>query len=230
MNAVTVKNLSYTYPDGRRGLVNVSLSVEKGSRVALVGSNGSGKSTLLLHLNGLLDGAGEIEVMGIPRRKKNMGRIRRSIGYLFSQIDYQFIMPDLINDVMISIPGNRSGEERAREARLWLARFGLEEYEGASPLELSSGEMKKAALAGVLAREPGLIILDEPLNTIDRRASMELLKILSELPQTMIMATHRLLPVRKLATHIAVMEKGRITGYYPAREGLERKDVLDLLM
>ncbi len=230
MNAVTVKNLSYTYPDGRRGLKDISLVVKKGSRVALVGSNGSGKSTLLLHLNGLLDGAGEIEIMGIPRRKKNMGHIRHSIGYLFSQIDYQFIMPDLINDVMISIPGTGTGEERAREARLWLARFGLEEYEGASPLELSSGEMKKAALAGVLAREPGLIILDEPLNTIDRRASMELMKILRKLPQTMIMATHRLLPVRELATHIAVMEEGIITGYYPAREGLERKDVLDLLM
>ena len=90
--------------------------------------------------------------------------------------------------------------------------------------------MKKAALAGVLARRPAVLLLDEPLNAVDRKASMELIDIIRGLPHTMIMATHRLLPVKELATHIAVMKEGQVTGCYAAAEGLKRKDVRELLM
>jgi len=230
VNAIIVENLNYTYPDGRRGLRDVFLSVEDGSRVALVGSNGSGKSTFLLHLNGLLNGTGLIEIMGVSRSRKNMKLIRKKIGYLFSHIDYQFIMPDLLNDIMISIPGGIDMESKIGEARTWLNKFKLSDYEQYSPLELSSGEMKRAALAGVLARKPDVLILDEPLNAVDRKASMDLIEILSSLHHTMIMATHRQLLVRELATHVAVMENGSIAGYYTVKEGLKRDDVQGLLI
>jgi cobalt/nickel transport system ATP-binding protein len=230
MDDIVIENLSYTYADGRSGLDGVNLRVEKGSRVALVGENGSGKSTLLLHINGLLDGPGLIEVMGLRRAKNNMRKIRGSIGCLFSSTEYQFIMPDLAHDVMLSLPESLSPHDKYNAALGWLAKFGLEQYAGKSPLELSSGEMKKAALAGVLAREPGILLLDEPLNNIDRTASLELLRLLSLTKQTMLIATHRLIVAQRLATHIAVMEKGRVVLYCEAKKGLRQKQVKELLL
>jgi len=230
MNSIVIENLNYKYQDGRQGLNNVNLTVEEGSRVALVGKNGSGKSTLLLHINGLLDGPGHIEVMGLKRTKKNMKSIRRSIGCLFNPIEYQFVMPDLVNDIMISLPGELSDQEKYNSAMLWLKKFNLEQYALNSPLELSSGEMKRAALAGVIAREPEVLLFDEPLNNIDRQAAFDLVKTLSSMKQTMLIATHRLLIAEKLATHIALMENGTIVDYCTAKKGLAKKAVRDLLL
>lgn len=230
MNSIVIENLNYTYTDGRRGLNNVNLTVERGSRVALVGENGCGKSTLLLHINGLLDGPGLIEVMGLRRSKKNMKDIRRSIGCLFNPVEYQFIMPELAHDIMLSIQGSLSDQEKYAAALEWLKKFNLEQYASCSPLELSSGEMKRAALAGVIAREPDVLLLDEPLNNIDRKAAFDLIEILASMKQTMLIATHRLLIAEKLATHIALMKDGTVAEYYTAEEALAEKAVKDLLL
>ncbi|MCL1911846.1 MAG: energy-coupling factor ABC transporter ATP-binding protein [Leptospirales bacterium] len=230
MDALVIKNLNYSYPDGKAALSDVNLTVQEGSRVALIGENGSGKSTLLFHINGLLDGQGYIEVMGIRRAKKNMKAIRRSIGCLLNPIEYQFIMPDLANDIMISLPERLSDKEKYYAALQWLRKFNLERYASSSPLELSSGEMKKAALAGILAREPDLLLIDEPLNNLDRASSLEILELLASMNQTMLVATHRFIAAEKLATHVAVMKGGSITGYYSAKEALALKEVKELLI
>ena len=229
MDALKIENLSFTYPDGRSGLKDVSFTIKKGERLALVGSNGSGKSTLLLHINGLLDGKGNIEVMGMPRSRANMKKIRKSIGYLFSQVDYQFIMPDLRNDILLSIPEHYSGESRLNKCSEWLKQFSLSAYSERSPLELSSGEMKRAALAGVLAREPEILILDEPLSNLDKQSSLQLIEILKGLHHTMVFASHRKILVEKLATKIAVMYNGRLTGIYPAERISEIPEIQNLL-
>jgi cobalt/nickel transport system ATP-binding protein len=230
MNALVIKNLSYAYPNGKAVLSDVNLTIQEGNRVALIGENGSGKSTLLLHINGLLDGQGFIEVMGILRSKKNMKAIRHSIGCLFNPVEYQFIMPDLVHDIMISLPEHLSDKEKYNSALQWLKKFNLEQYASSSPLELSSGEMKKAALAGILAREPAFLLLDEPLNNLDRTSSFEILKLLASMTQTMLIATHRYSIAEKLATHIAVMKSGSITGYYNVKEALSLKEVKELLI
>ena len=220
---ILVKNLSYRYPDGKQALDGINLEVAPSSRLILAGPNGSGKSTLLLHLNGLLDGPGEISIAGLARTRRNMGKIRKIIGYLFSQVEYQFIMPDLLNDVMLSVPDDVSDISRRRDLAMgWIARLGLEEFAERSPLELSSGEMKRAALAGILAGEPEVILMDEPLNNLDRASSMQLMDILSSLDQTMVIATHRRLLAEKCATHLAFMKQGRI------EEVLEAGDALGL--
>jgi cobalt/nickel transport system ATP-binding protein len=228
--AITVRNLSYSYPDGSRALEQVDLEVRSGSRLVLAGPNGSGKSTLLLHLNGLLDGPGEITVAGLERTRREIRNIRKKIGYLFSQPEYQFIMPELLNDVILSIPERISGKERRKEAAMgWLEKLGLAGYAGRSPLDLSSGEMKRAALAGILAREPELLLMDEPLGSLDRESSMQLIDIFDSLEQTMVIATHRRLLAERCATDIAFMRDGRITGIHPAEEALcspEAKQVL----
>jgi cobalt/nickel transport system ATP-binding protein len=227
---IYVRDLSYNYPDGTMGLDHLSLEVSTSSRLLLAGPNGSGKTTLLLHLNGLLDGPGEIRVAGLERSRRNIGRIRKKIGYLFSHVEYQFIMPDLLNDVMLGVPEKFSGdEERKAAAMQWLRRLGLADYAGRSPLDLSSGEMKKAALAGILVREPEVILMDEPLNNLDRGSSMALLDILSSLPQTMVIATHRRLLAERWATDIAFIKEGRITEVQRAQEALSSGMAAEIL-
>ncbi len=225
-----IRQLNYTYPHSRSGLREINLEVPAGMRLALVGKNGSGKTTLLLHIVGLLDGSGHMEIAGLERKGGNMAEIRRRVGFLFSQVEYQFIMPDVLNDVLLGVRRDgASGEEALEEARRWLSRFGLEKYQGSSPLELSSGEMKRAALAGILASGPRLLLLDEPLNNLDRENSLALIASLKSLETTMILSTHRDLLVRELATHVALMEEGTIAGIYPRREALKRRDITALL-
>jgi energy-coupling factor transporter ATP-binding protein EcfA2 len=168
--------------------------------------------------------------MGLRRTKKNMPAIRRSIGCLFNPVEYQFIMPDLANDIMLSIPGPLSVREKYKAALEWLKKFNLEKYASCSPLELSSGEMKRAALATVIARVPDVLLLDEPLNNIDRKAALELIEILASMKQTMIIATHRLLIAKQLATHIALMKDGMITDYCTAQKGLAQKTIRNILL
>jgi cobalt/nickel transport system ATP-binding protein len=220
MSYCVIKNLNYTYPDGKTGLNNVSLSIEGGMKLALVGQNGSGKTTLLYHIVGFLDGDGYINVAGIERTGKTIAGIREKTGFLFSSVEYQFIMPDVFNDVMLSIKDEDLDMEQKREKALsWMDTFNISRYRDTSPLDLSSGEMKRAAMAAILAGSPELIILDEPLNNLDKTNSLALINILKSLPNTMIFATHRRLLAEDLATHIAVMNRGEITAIYEKEKG-----------
>ena len=229
-NALLINNLSYKYKTGKNVINDLDLTVENGARVALVGPNGSGKTTLLYHITGFLNGTGEIMVCGITRSKKNMKEIRKKIGFLFSQVEYQFIMPDLLSDILLSVPEKKyNKKERNRQAELWLQKLGIIHYKNASPLDLSSGEMKRAALAGVLASEPELLILDEPLANLDKAGAKQLLDILSGINTTMIIATHKKYILEKLATHVAVMQEGRIKTYMPVRDALKLPALHELL-
>ncbi len=226
MKALLIKDLSYRYSDGRSGLEGVDIEIEKGSKVCLIGRNGSGKTTLLLHINGLLNGEGLIEVMGIRRSRETMKDIRKKTGFLFSQVEHHFIMPELLNDVHLGTdePDNSGSALKLLEA------FNLTKYIGKNPLELSAGEMKRAALAGVLARDPEILLLDEPLQNLDRENSEKLLSILLGLKKSMLIATHSRFLVERLADQVAIMENGRITALYEKKSAMKRKDVKDLLL
>ncbi|HSV95686.1 MAG TPA: ABC transporter ATP-binding protein [Spirochaetota bacterium] len=230
MKTLIVRNLSYRYPDGRRALDGVNIEVDEGMRVCLAGKNGSGKTTLFLNIDGLLDGDGFISVMGIERSAGTMARIRRSIGFLFSQVEHQFIMTDLLNDVILSVGDEAPDIGAKRKAAMeWLERFDLSRYADRNPLELSAGEMKRAALAGVLARRPGLLLLDEALGGLDRENGEKLAAILRSLSTTMLIATHRRFMVEEVATHVAVMEEGAITGIYEKKKALKMRTVQKFL-
>jgi cobalt/nickel transport system ATP-binding protein len=230
MKILEIKGLHYSYPDGKKALAGADLFLDKGTRTALIGKNGSGKTTLMLHVVGLLDGEGHIAVAGISRTPKTISKIRKHVGYLFSQVEYQFIMPDLINDIILSIPDSSAAKEKKiHVAEKWLERFNLSQYSSSNPLDLSSGEMKRAALAGVLAKEPELLLLDEPLNNLDRENSIILIDLLKSFSAAMLIATHRRFIIEELATHIAVMERGIITGFYEKNAGLKRKEIRELI-
>lgn len=227
IKALVIRDLHFHYRDGRTGLNGLSLECDAGSKVCLVGRNGSGKTTLLLHINGLLNGKGYIEVCGIKRSRETMKEIRRKTGLLFSQVEHHFIMPELFSDILL---GTEKGTDEYWKAMEIIGYFSLSAYRGKNPLELSSGEMKRAALAGILARQPELLLLDEPLQNLDRENSGKLLAILASLDVTMLIATHSRFLVENIADYVAVMDSGGITGFYAKKEALRQKEVKDLLL
>jgi cobalt/nickel transport system ATP-binding protein len=227
---IHIENLTYTFPDGYAALRGVNLTVEKGMRMALAGKNGAGKSTLLLHIAGLLDGDGTIEVAGMRRNRKTIAAIRNRIGFLFSQVEYQFIMPDVLNDVVLGLskaPG--ASDDKYAVGMEWLSRFGIAHHARKSPLDLSSGEMKRAALAGIMAGCPDILLLDEPLNNLDRENSQVLVRLLREQDATMLFSTHRAFLIDELATHCAVMKDGCITTVLTKNEFKKSRALRDLV-
>jgi cobalt/nickel transport system ATP-binding protein len=210
MPFINAYRLSYVYPDGNTAIAEISFSIESGEKIALIGHNGSGKSTLLLLLSALIMPTnGKLVVAEIPASSATKTHIRKTTGMLFSQVEYQFIMPDCLNDVMLSIKEGTK-EERKSKALELLSHVGLSHEAWHNPLSLSSGQMKRAALAAVLAKNPSLLLLDEPLANLDRPSSDLVINILSTLDITTVFATHSRHAVQSMATRVIVLESGRI--------------------
>jgi len=224
---VEIKDLSYSYPDGTRALNGISLKVRPREKLAIVGANGAGKSTLLLHFNGILDGEGSILINGMAPTKKNLGTIRAYVGMVFQNPDDQLFSPTVYEDVAygpIHQGYNREVvRERVEEA---LRAVQMEGFAERNPYHLSGGEKKRIAIATVLSMRPRLLVLDEPSAGLDPRARRELIELLQELPQAMLIATHDLDLVRRLATRTLLMNDGRIIKNAPTGSVLENEVLL----
>ncbi len=210
MPLASIHHVSYIYPDGTAALSDISFTIEHGEKIALIGNNGSGKSTLLYLLGALLlPSKGSISLEGIALSRTTKSALRKNVGMLFSQVEYQFIMPDCLNDVMLSI---REGtkEERKEQAMQYLRHVNLDAYFNHNPLFLSSGQMKRAALASVLAKKPALLLLDEPLASLDKPSSRAVLDILTSHTIAMLFATHSRHAVESLAQRVIVLDGGCI--------------------
>ncbi len=208
---IEVRGLRYRYEDGTEALRGVDFTVFPGETVALLGANGSGKTTFLLHLNGLLQGEGSVRVCGMDVLPRNLREVRSKVGMVFQDADEQLFMPTVLEDVAFG-PLNQgfpSGEATAR-ARAALARVGLAEVEHRAPYHLSAGEKRRAALAGVLAMEPEILILDEPTTYLDPPAQRNLLRLLVKLPQAKVVATHDVRFAAALATRALFFDKGQV--------------------
>jgi energy-coupling factor transporter ATP-binding protein EcfA2 len=208
---VEVRNLSYTYDDGTRALDGVDFDLEEGARAVLFGANGSGKTTFVHHLNGILRGTGSVLVDGLPVTEKNLREIRKRVGLVFQESDNQLFMPSLIEDVAFGpLAAGMAAAEASDRARAALARVGLSGKENHAPWHLSAGEKKRAAIAGILATDARLVILDEPTTYLDPPAQRSLAALLEELPQSMILVTHDAAFAARLAGEAAFFERGRI--------------------
>ena len=221
---ITLENVSYTYQAGTPfegpALFEVNLEIKDGSYTALVGHTGSGKSTILQLLNGLLvptEGSVVIDDVKITSTSinKDIKQVRKKVGLVFQFAESQIFDETILKDVAFG-PQNFgvSKEDAERVAREKLTLVGIsEELFERSPFELSGGQMRRVAIAGILAMEPNILVLDEPTAGLDpagRKELMSLFKRLHETGMTIVLVTHLMDDVANFADTVYVMEKGRL--------------------
>ena len=221
---ITLENVSFTYQEGTplssSALTDVSLTIEDGSYTALVGHTGSGKSTILQLLNGLLvPSKGSVRVFDTvitpTSTNKEIRQIRKQIGLVFQFAENQIFEETVLKDVAFGPQNFGVSEEEAKKiAREKLTLVGIDEslFER-SPFELSGGQMRRVAIAGMLAMEPTVLVLDEPtagLDPLGRKELMALFKKLHLSGMTIVLVTHLMDDVAEYADQVYVMEKGRL--------------------
>ena len=208
---IEVSGLSYRYPDGTVGLDGVDFSLAPGEAVALMGPAGSGKTTFLLQILGLLDGAGEITICGDRLEKRTLALARQKLGLLFQHPDDQLVMSTVLDDVAFGPLNSGVNPAEAKQlCRSALERVGMESAADRRPQNLSAGEKRLVQLAGLLAMNPAVLLLDEPDTFLDPPSRANLLSILRELPQAIILVTHHADSARALADRAAFFDRGRI--------------------
>lgn len=217
MKAVEIEGLSHQYPSEseERSLNNVSLSIRSGTRVALLGANGSGKTTLLHHLNGLLlPQTGSVRVMGTEVCKRSLAEVRQNVGLVFDHPDNQLFATDVYHDVAFG-PQNMGLEPDAVHQRVMdsLAFVDMVGFLTVPPYNLSLGQKKKVAIAGVLAMDTPILVLDEPFSGLDPLSSRQTLKILDDLAgegKTLIMSTHDVDVAFAWADEVVIVRQGEL--------------------
>lgn len=222
--SIKIENLTYVYmpktPFEKKALDNVSLEIEDGEFLAVIGHTGSGKSTLIQHLNGLLKPAsGRIYVDGtdITDKDTKLVDIRKKVGLVFQYPEYQLFEETIAKDIAYG-PSNLglNEDEILKRVKKSMEMVGLnyEEYKDISPFELSGGQKRRVAIAGVIAMEPKVLILDEPTAGLDpagRDDILEQIKLLHEkYNMTIILVSHSMEDVGKLAEKIIVMNDGHV--------------------
>ncbi|MCZ0703780.1 cobalt/nickel transport system ATP-binding protein [Natronobacillus azotifigens] len=195
MNAIELNNVTYTYQNGMVALQNITLKVPIGAKVALLGPNGAGKSTLLHHINGLkLPTSGSVSIMGEKLTKKNCAAIRQKVGLVFQDPDDQVISNTVLEDVAFGPRNLKMSEKTVQEVcSAALGSVGMLEHKDRAPYQLSYGQKKRVAIAGVLAMHPDIVILDEPMASLDPLGQDEIAGLLQGLyymGKTIILSTH----------------------------------------
>ena len=221
---IALENVSFTYQEGTplasTALSDVSLTIEDGSYTALIGHTGSGKSTILQLLNGLLvPSQGSVRVFDTlitsTSKNKDIRQIRKQVGLVFQFAENQIFEETVLKDVAFGPQNFGVSEEDAEQiAREKLALVGIDEsLFNRSPFELSGGQMRRVAIAGILAMEPAILVLDEPtagLDPLGRKDLMTLFKKLHQSGMTIVLVTHLMDDVAEYASQVYVMEKGRL--------------------
>jgi len=220
---IRVAGLRFRYDDGTQALDDVHFHLRDGETVAVFGPNGSGKTTFLLALAGLVAAEGEIEICGLPMHRRQQKHIRQKLGILFQDSDDQLFMPTVFDDVAFG-PLNLGlpAEEVQRRVTSCLAMVGLQAAAARAPYHLSAGEKRRAALAGVLALQPQILALDEPVTFLDPPARAALIEILRGLPQAKIIVTHDTDLARELATRAVFFRSGKIAASGAVEEIVDR--------
>lgn len=221
---IALENVSFTYQEGTplasTALSDVSLTIEDGFYTALIGHTGSGKSTILQLLNGLLvPSQGSVRVFDTlitsTSKNKDIRQIRKQVGLVFQFAENQIFEETVLKDVAFGPQNFGVSEEDAEQiAREKLALVGIDEsLFNRSPFELSGGQMRRVAIAGILAMEPAILVLDEPtagLDPLGRKELMNLFKKLHQSGMTIVLVTHLMDDVAEYANQVYVMEKGRL--------------------
>ena len=221
--SITINHLTHIYNAGttfeKKALDYVSLEIQDGEFIGLIGHTGSGKSTLIQHLNGLVaPTSGEILLNGenIHQDKNRLKEVRRRVGLVFQYPEHQLFEMTVYKDVAFGPTNLKFSEDKIRKNTISaLEAVGLgEEYYDQSPFDLSGGQKRRTAIAGILAMEPEVLILDEPTAGLDPKGREEILSLIQEMHQkrkmTVILVSHSMEDVAKMAERIVVMHQGKV--------------------
>lgn len=239
--SIIAKGLNYVYnpksPFEKDALKDVTVNIEDGETVCMIGHTGSGKSTFVQHLNGLIrvqSGSLVVEGIDLSVKKPDLKQVRSKVGLVFQYPEYQLFADTVYKDVAfgpvnMKLPEEEVGE-RVKEA-LRLVGLDPEIFGEKSPFELSGGEKRRVALAGIIAMRPRVLVLDEPTAGLDPRGKKEILKLVSELKKqtvsTVIMINHDMNEVAEYATKVAVMNDGRLVRYTSPGELFKEEEFLE---
>lgn len=225
---IRFKDVHYTYPGGYEALRGVSFLITHGEKVALLGLNGAGKSTLLLHTDGILMAtSGEVNIGDVPVTRKTLPVVRSHVGLLFQNPDDQLFMPTVEDDVAFG-PRNMNlpESEVERRVRTALEAVGAYDLRKRRPFNLSGGQKRVVAIAGVLAMEPMILVMDEPTSNLDPAARRRVIELVRGFDHTCLIATHDLDMAAELCPRSLVMSQGRIIADGPTADILNDIETL----
>lgn len=238
---IKIENLNYIYnpntPFEKKALDNVNLNIDQGDFIGLIGHTGSGKSTLVQHLNGLIKpttGKIIVDGMDITSEDANLKEVRQKVGLVFQYPEHQLFEETIYKDIAFG-PKNlelKEGEVRERVKKaMELVGLNFDDLKDRSPFELSGGQKRRVAIAGVLAMKPKVLVLDEPTAGLDPRGRDEILgriqKLYEEEGITIILVSHSMEDIARLVNRIVVMHKGKIAGEGPTKEIFKQAEELE---
>lgn len=240
MSLIEINNLSHVYSPGlpfeKKAVDDISLKIEENEFIGLIGHTGSGKSTFIQHLNGLLKpSSGEIIIDGtrVDKSGSNLTDLRKKVGLVFQYPEYQLFEETIERDIAFGPRNLDISEEEVHErvkASMEAVGLDYETYKDKSPFELSGGLKRRVAIAGVLAMEPKVLILDEPTAGLDPRGRDEILSEIKSIHEnrkiTVILVSHSMEDVAKIAERIIVFDKGKVFLDGEPREIFRNEDKL----
>jgi len=227
LKVLEISSLGYAYDDGTRALKAVELTMEDGEKVAVIGPNGAGKSTLIHLVAGFrMPFEGVVRVRGEKLNENSADSVRRLLGMLFQDPDDQIFMPTVEEDVAFG-PMNLGQDNVEERVTRGLRSVGIEELRRRRPHRLSHGMKKRVAIAGVLAMDPAVLLLDEPTAGLDPESRASLIELLGGMKKTMLLATHDLEAAAEIADRVVLLNgevlfNGTMAELVGRRELLER--------
>ena len=225
---IEFQHVSFSYEKDRPVLQDISLRIETGEAVGLIGANGAGKSTFMKLVLGLLEGEGKILVDDLEVRRDTLPEIRRKTGFVLQNSDNQMFMPTVYED-MIFAPLNYmlSREETDKRVDAVLSRLGLESLKHRHNHKISGGEKRMAAIATILAMEPETILMDEPTSALDPYNRRIVINTIRELTQTRLIASHDLDMILDTCSRVILLSGGQIAADGPADAILHDRALLE---